>query len=109
MIAGLTGVQPADAGVASGLINTSRQVGGSIGLAAVTTIAATASSNYADSHGTLGSSGPALAHGFQVGFYVLIGLALVGAAIAAVFVESQPRAAAAAMPLEPELGLEEAA
>ena len=50
MIAGLTGVQPADAGVASGLLNTSRQVGGSIGLAAVTTIAATASSHYASSH-----------------------------------------------------------
>ena len=41
-IAGLTGVEPADAGVASGLINTSRQIGGSVGLAAVTTIAATA-------------------------------------------------------------------
>ena len=46
-IASLTGVQPADAGVASGLINTSRQIGGSIGLAAVTTIAATATSRYA--------------------------------------------------------------
>ena len=46
-IAGLTGVQPADAGVASGLINTSRQIGGSVGLAAVTTIAATATSHYA--------------------------------------------------------------
>ena len=41
-IASLTGVQPADAGIASGLINTSRQIGGSVGLAAVTTIAATA-------------------------------------------------------------------
>ena len=30
MIAGLTGVRPADAGVASGLINTSRQIGGSV-------------------------------------------------------------------------------
>ena len=42
MIAGLTGVRPADAGVASGLINTSRQVHGSIGFAALTTITATA-------------------------------------------------------------------
>jgi len=109
MIAGLTGVQPNDAGVASGLINTSRQIGGSVGLAAVTTIAATASTDYAHSHAVLAFSGPALAHGFQVAFYALIGVALVGAAIAAAFVESKPGAAPTALPLEADLELEEAA
>ncbi len=109
MIAGLTGVQPADAGVASGLINTSRQIGGAIGLAAVSTIAATATSNYAHSHALPGAGGAALTHGFQAGFYALIGLELVGAAIAAVFIESKPGAAPAALPLEAELRLEEAA
>ena len=93
MIAGLTGVQPADAGVASGLLNTSRQIGGAIGLAAVTTIASTAAGHYADSHAVLASSGPALTHGFQAAFYALIGVALVGAAIAAVFVEPKPKSA----------------
>ena len=93
MIAGLTGVRPADAGVASGLLNTSRQIGGAIGLAAVTTIASTAAGHYADSHAVLASSGPALTHGFQAAFYALIGVALVGAAIAAVFVEPKPKAA----------------
>ena len=39
-IAGLTGVRREDAGVASGLIDASRRVGGAIGLAAVTTIVA---------------------------------------------------------------------
>jgi MFS family permease len=107
MIAGLTGVQPADAGVASGLLNTSRQVGGSIGLAAVTTIAATASSDYAGSHRVPAFSGPALTHGFHIAFYVLIGLALVGAATAAAFVESKPRAVATSV--EGEVALEEAA
>ena len=92
-IASLTGVQPADAGVASGLINTSRQIGGSVGLAAVTTIAATATSNYADSHAVLAVSGPALTHGFQVAFYVLVGVALAGAALAAAFIESKPKVA----------------
>ena len=92
MIAGLTGVQPADAGVASGLLNTSRQIGGAIGLAAVTTIASTAAGHYADSHAVLASSGPALTHGFQAAFYALIGVALVGAAIAAVFIEPKPKA-----------------
>ena len=108
-IASLTGVQPADAGVASGLINTSRQIGGSVGLAAVTTIAATATSHYADSHAVLASSGPALAHGFHVAFYALAGAALAGAALAAAFVESKPKAAPEAMPIEAEVALEEAA
>jgi EmrB/QacA subfamily drug resistance transporter len=108
MIAGLTGLDQADAGVASGLINTSRQIGGSLGLAAVTTIAATATGNYAQSHAAAGS-GAALTHGFQVAFYALIGLALVGAAIAAVFVESKPAAAPTPMPLEADLGLRKAA
>ncbi|HET7043682.1 MAG TPA: DHA2 family efflux MFS transporter permease subunit [Gaiellaceae bacterium] len=110
-IAGLTGVQPADAGVASGLVNTSRQIGGSVGLAAVTTIAATATGHYASSHAVLASSAPALTHGFQVAFYALIGVALAGAALAAVFVESRPRSMPAAEPVaaEVELALEEAA
>src|SRR4029453_8203004 len=37
-IGGLTGVRQADAGIASGLINTSQQIGGAIGVAAATTI-----------------------------------------------------------------------
>jgi MFS family permease len=108
-IAGLTGIQPGDAGVASGLINTSRQIGGSIGLAAVTTIAATATSHYAESHAVTAVSGTALAHGFQVAFYTLTGLALVGAAIAAAFVESKPKSASAVERVEPAVALEEAA
>ena len=108
-IASLTGVQPADAGVASGLINTSRQIGGSIGLAAVTTIAATATSHYAHSHAVGAFSGPALAHGFQLAFYTLVALALAGAAIAAAFVESKPKAAPRAKPVEVAAALEEAA
>jgi EmrB/QacA subfamily drug resistance transporter len=109
MIASLTGVEPADAGVASGLVNTSRQIGGSIGLAALTTIAATASGHYADSHAVPAFSGPALTHGFQIAFYTLIGVALVGAAIAAAFIESKPKAAPTVKPVEAELALEEAA
>jgi sugar phosphate permease len=109
MIASLTGVEPADAGVASGLINTSRQIGGSIGLAVVTTIATTASSHYAHSHAVPAFSGAALTHGFQIAFYTLSGIALVGAAIAAAFIESKPKAAPTAKPVEGELALEEAA
>jgi hypothetical protein len=40
-IGALTGVRPADAGIASGLISTSQQIGGAIGVAVASTVAAT--------------------------------------------------------------------
>jgi EmrB/QacA subfamily drug resistance transporter len=92
-IASLTGVERADAGVASGLINTSRQIGGAIGLAAVSTIAATATSSYVTSHGAdTAGSGAALNHGFQAALYSLTGLLFVGAAIVIAFVRPARRA-----------------
>jgi EmrB/QacA subfamily drug resistance transporter len=84
-IAGLTGVARADAGVASGLINTSRQIGGAVGLAAVSTIAVTSTNH--------GLAAGGLMHGFQTSFEVLTGLAVLGVAVAVAFVES-PRLAA---------------
>ena len=90
-IASLTGVGRSDAGVASGLINTSRQIGGAIGLAAVSAIAATSASNYAQAHsGIAASSGVALDHGFQTALYVLTGLLVVGALVAVGLVRSAP-------------------
>ena len=90
-IGGLTGVRQADAGVASGLINTSQQIGGAIGVAAATTIATTFTNHYVAAHpGTPPFGGAALTHGFQIAFYVLAGLALLGALVAALLVESTP-------------------
>src|SRR5207237_1694655 len=84
-IGALTGVSQADAGVASGLINTNQQIGGAIGVAAVTTIATTFTAHYVDSHvGATAFNGAALTHGFQIAFYALAGLAALGAALAAV-------------------------
>src|SRR5205809_3580364 len=45
-IGALTGVQQSEAGIASGLINTSQQIGGAIGVAAATTIATTFTRHY---------------------------------------------------------------
>jgi len=88
-IGGLTGVQQSDAGVASGLINTSQQVGGAIGLAAATTIATTFTNHYVSAHpGTTALSGSALNHGFEITFYVLAAIAVLGAILAAVLIES---------------------
>ncbi len=92
-IAGLAGVERADAGIASGLINTTRQVGGAVGLAAVTTIVAASTTTGNGLSVAAVDSG--LTNGFQVGFAVLAGLALLGAVIAATLLAPQPRARAA--------------
>jgi EmrB/QacA subfamily drug resistance transporter len=90
-IASLTGVRPSDVGVASGLINTSRQIGGAIGLAVASTIAATATSNYVDAHPGVAPMSPvALDHGFQTALYVLIGILVLGAVIAGGLVRPRP-------------------
>jgi EmrB/QacA subfamily drug resistance transporter len=92
-IAALTGIQAAEAGVASGLINTSQQVGGAIGVAITSSIAATVTSGFVGSHpGTTVLSGSALTDGFQVAFYVLAGLAALGAILAAALIRSRPSA-----------------
>jgi EmrB/QacA subfamily drug resistance transporter len=90
-IGGLTGVRQADAGIASGLINTTQQIGGAIGVAVATTVATTFTSHYLNDHlATPGVAGAALTHGFQIAFYVLAGMAALGAILAAVLVESAP-------------------
>jgi EmrB/QacA subfamily drug resistance transporter len=100
-IASLAGVERSDAGVASGLINTSRQIGGAIGIAAVSAIAATSTSSYVHAHAAVtASSGVALDHGFQTALYVLTGLLLVGALIAITLVRSAPAPNAQAAPLD---------
>ncbi len=92
-IGALTGVRQADAGIASGLINTTQQIGGAIGVAAATTIATTYTANYVSVHpGASAFGGSALTHGFQIAFYVLAGVAALGAVLAAVLVEAEPKA-----------------
>ncbi len=99
-IGALTGVQQADAGVASGLINTSQQIGVAIGVAAATTIATTFTAHYVNAHvGSSALSGAALTHGFAIAFYVLAAISALGALLAALMLESKPAQA------EPELGL----
>jgi EmrB/QacA subfamily drug resistance transporter len=91
-IAGLTGVHPADAGVASGLVNTSRQIGGAIGIAAVSSIAATSTSSYLATH----AAGPAaLDHGLRTALVVLGGLLVVALVVAATAVRPSQQPATA--------------
>jgi len=65
----LVGVSPQDAGVASALVNTTQQIGGSLGTALLNTVAASATASYVLAHG---HAAPVLAaglvHGYTVAF-----------------------------------------
>jgi EmrB/QacA subfamily drug resistance transporter len=92
-IGALTGVRDDEAGIASGLLNTSQQIGGAIGVAVASTIAASYTSHYVNAHpGSTAATGPALTHGFAIAFWVLAGIAVVGGILGALLVESRPRA-----------------
>ncbi len=81
----LIGVDPSDAGVASALVNTTQQVGSSLGTALLNTLAATATATYLAAHfGTSGAARAAAVHGYTTGFTlsaVLLGLAALSTAI----------------------------
>jgi EmrB/QacA subfamily drug resistance transporter len=64
-IAALAGVEASEAGLASGLINTSQQIGGALGIAALSTIATSQSSHALSSGSALPN---ALVHGFTWAF-----------------------------------------
>ena len=74
-IAALAQVAPREAGLASGLINTSQQIGGAIGIAIVTTIFRTKAKD-------LGFTPQGFVTGYQDAFWALIALALLGAVAA---------------------------
>jgi len=86
-IAAVTGVRPDEAGLASGLINTTQQVGGALGLA-ITASVATATTNDVFASGER-SQAIALTEGFQDAFLVSAGIALLGALLAALMISSK--------------------
>jgi MFS family permease len=96
MTIAMSGVQPRDAGLASGLVNTTAQVGGALGLALLATLATTRT-------GELTASGDSLAAALTGGYhlaFVIAALLMVVAILIALFVLQPDRAAAADASLE---------
>ncbi|WP_345615986.1 MFS transporter [Streptomyces sanyensis] len=87
------GVDPADAGVASAMVNTSQQVGGAIGTALLNTIAASATTSYIASHAAAATDARLLqlqgmVHGFSSAIWWAVGILVLAAAIAGTLVNT---------------------
>jgi EmrB/QacA subfamily drug resistance transporter len=103
-IAALAGVQPSESGLASGLINTSQQIGGALGIAALSAVATSTTTDEL-SAGTPNAF--ALTEGFQAAFVGGAAVAIVGVLVALFVVRGRDIAAPAVVP-EPEPVLEPA-
>jgi EmrB/QacA subfamily drug resistance transporter len=86
------GVEPTDAGVASAMVNTSQQVGGSLGVALLSTVFADAVSGYSAAVGTPAALAQAEAavHGNSMAFWWAAGILMVGAIVTALLFEPGP-------------------
>jgi EmrB/QacA subfamily drug resistance transporter len=74
-IAALAGVAPHEAGLASGLINTSQQIGGALGVAVLSTVSTTRTHHLTKAGDSLPS---ALTSGFSLAFWVAVGFGVAG-------------------------------
>jgi EmrB/QacA subfamily drug resistance transporter len=92
-IAATQGAKPGQAGLASGLVNTSRQVGGGLGIAVLITLATWLSSHLiGQGHGVR----QALTDGFRLGYFIGAGLCAAAAVVTFALV---PKVGAAQGPL----------
>ena len=91
---------PTDAGVASAMVNTSQQVGGSVGTALLSTLAGSAVTSYIAENGASPEVAQAAAvHGYTTAFYWSAAIFAIGAVVSAlVFRSGVPETAPSAEP-----------
>ena len=85
MTLAMSGATPEDSGLASGLINTTQQVGGALGLAVLATLSTTRTDTLL---GRGETTVEALTDGYRLAFAIAAGLVLVGFAVAATTLRS---------------------
>lgn len=89
---GTFGVEERDTGVASATLNVALQIGGSIGIAVLSTVFGTTVGDYLTEHG----AEAATLHGYRVIYWVAAGIAVAGAVISALLIRARRHQLAAA-------------
>lgn len=92
--AATSGVRFREAGVASAMVNTAQQIGGSVGTAVFSSLAASAAASYLTAHAATGTPAAAAASaaiaGYHLVFWIAAAVFLAGAILAAVLFRSGP-------------------
>jgi EmrB/QacA subfamily drug resistance transporter len=105
MALAMSGATPSDAGLASGLVNTTAQVGGALGLAVLATLSASRSSHLL-AHGD--TTAAALTGGYRLAFLISAGLLAAAILVALTVLQSVSQPAHQAGEISEELQLERA-